>query len=56
MRLVPADDGSDDVAALRVELYGVASRSSGEVIEVFTACAEAEALIQRVRLLAEIGV
>jgi hypothetical protein len=45
MRLMSAGGGSDDVAALRVELYGVALRNSGEVIEVFTARAEADELV-----------
>lgn len=45
MRLGPARRGSDDVAVTRVELFGVVSRSSGEVVEVFTARGEADALV-----------
>jgi hypothetical protein len=45
MRLVPARGGGEDVAATRVELYGVVSRSSGEVIGVFTTRADAEKLV-----------
>jgi hypothetical protein len=45
MQLVRAGDVRDDIAGIRVELYGVVSQISGEVLEVFTSRAEADELV-----------
>ncbi len=43
MRLVPS--GGDEVGGMRVELYGVVSLITGEVLEVFASHADAAALV-----------
>jgi hypothetical protein len=45
MRLVPSGDEGESLAGMRVELYGVVSQISGEVLEVFTSRADADELV-----------